>query len=188
MKLFFIIFYLIPVTSFSYVINVTLSWNMNNDYNVQESSIIQLIAFNHNNSSYPTDYAEDNFEMNDGSYNPLTSPEGHDIVYQSNISYENNRLFFETSYILLGDYDRVYVRIFESTNFNEVELSHWGLTSVSRITGAGRASIIERNFDLDNTNYFSIDQPFEVIDEPVTIKLFFIGICILFLRPMIKAL
>ena len=59
---------------------------------------------------------------------------------------------------------------------------------MSRITGSGRATIVERNFDLNNQDYFSIDQPFEVIDEPITLYLFFVGVIVLFFRKIIRAL
>jgi hypothetical protein len=53
--------------SIAMTVNINLTWDLNQNYNVQEGSIVQIVAYRTGNGSNPTGDADDNFTVLNGS-------------------------------------------------------------------------------------------------------------------------
>jgi len=49
--------------SIAMTVNINLTWDLNQNYNVQEGSIVQIVAYRTGNGSNPTGDADDNFTI-----------------------------------------------------------------------------------------------------------------------------
>ena len=180
---FFVFMHLAAVKCLGYVIAINLAWNMNSSPNIMEGSIVQLVVYNSSDASPPVANASGSFdESGDNSYDPFSTPENHDIVYETEFTTQGNTYRVHETYDLLGNYDRVYLRIFSSSGFDEeVQLSYWGLGTVSSIKFHGKTIVFMSYGQMDNENYFA--QPsFEVIPEPSTSLLTILGGSLIFYR------
>lgn len=164
----------------AYVITINLSWAINDRYNIQEGSIVQLIAYNSADSLPPPSTAIGNFEEEAaGIYNADTAPENHDIIYQTAVLNTGNKYQVFEIYELLGDYTSVYVRIFEANELNS-GLSYWGIVGPKDIPKSGKVTIGANNYTLASQNYF------EVIPEPSTINLVCLAVVLFIIYSLFK--
>lgn len=155
------------------VITFTLYWNNPlSNYNLQENSIVQIIGYDHKEGPKPNE----NNSFIGSPADPYSTPANHDILYQGNI--ENG--YFSESVSVLNDYNRVYVRIFSTTDFNEEELSYWGLSNARNINH--NTSVVNfNNIDADYLETFA-GSYFEVIPEPRVMFLLFLGTLVMTVR------
>ena len=174
-------------------------------YNLQVGSIVQVVMFNSadagpgdtaasNFQYYNTPYTGDpmasepyssgaQHEPTDTTtYKPSTTPEGHVIMAEFAIEqapYADGQgdTWYRVleQFQVLGDYDRLYVRIFGATEFPPmvVVASYWGLSDVQSyddtfsVWNVGPGVI--DNLAATNKNYF------EVIPEPGSLALLTLG-------------
>lgn len=174
-------------------------------YNLQVGSLVQVIMFNSSDAGpgttaagnfefYSTPYTGDpmaaepyssgsQHEPTDTTtYKPDTTPDGHVIVAEFGIEqapYADGQ--GDTWYRVLeqfhvvGDYDRLYVRIFGATEFPPmvVVASYWGLSEVQNYPGTPGVWYVGPGVIDDlaatNKNYF------EVIPEPGSLALLALG-------------
>lgn len=156
---------------------------MNSSPNIMEGSIVQLVTYNSSDASPPVANASESFdESGDNSYDPFSTPENHDIAYETAFTVQGNNYRVNETYELLGDYDRVYLRIFSMTGLDdEVQLSYWGLGTVSSIKLHGKTTVYMNYSQMTNENNFA--QPyFEVIPESSTSLLTILGGSLIFYR------
>jgi hypothetical protein len=178
----FVFMHLFTIRCLGYVIAINLVWNSNHSPNIMEGSVVQLIGYSSSEASPPVATAEDSFdEVGDNSYNPYSTPENHEILYETAFVAQGNNFRVNETYNLLESYDRVYLRIFSSTNLDdEVYLSYWGLGAVSSVKPHGKTSVYMAYNEMTNQNNFT--QPyFEVIPEPPVELLFLLGGSFLYL-------
>lgn len=177
----------LALSSSAMVVTVSLTWTRDlSVYNLQEGSIMQVVAYNRNNASAPGSGASSNFDITpDASYDPYTTPLNHNIVFQTSI--ENGRVF--DSFELLGNYDRLYIRMFQITDFgqDEVALSRWGLTQVRSVDQSLSSIYFNWNNRPANNGPDPFRAPyFEVIPEPSTFGFMVLGGILLFVRKFVK--
>lgn len=172
-----------------------------NTYNLQVGSIVQVIMFNSTDSSAPGPTAIENFDYYGGYtgaglpsepyssghvpdstdiYMPDTTPEGHLIAYTTTIQAAATpdgqgdtwyRIYAQ--FEVLGDYDRLYYRVFGATEFPQAEViaSYWGISGVqvgTNVIDTWYVPVVQ-NIEAPNKNYF------EVIPEPGSMALFALG-------------
>jgi len=163
-------------------------------YNLQVGSIVQVILYD--SATYPDDTfqageADDNFGIMGESptnpdglpdaniYDPESAPAGHVIAYTTQIGpavggnyYGQNWFNIYASFQILGTYDSMYIRVFETTQFGDgvVESSYWGISAVL-VSGAVLQTwfAVYDDTAAPNLNYF------EVIPEPGTFSLLTAG-------------
>lgn len=78
------------------------------------------------------------------------------------------------TFIVLGDYEGVYLRVYGATSFEETTLSYWGLGPVYGLKPNGVTSVGMAYPDAWNRATFSLH--FEVIPEPSALWLIGTGI------------
>lgn len=163
-------------------------------YNLQVGSIVQVILYN--SALYPDDTflageADDNFGIfgsnpsdpdgvgDQNIYDPQSAPAGHVIAYTTQIGpavggnyYGENWYNVYASFQILGTYDSMYIRVFETTQFSDgvAAASYWGISSVL-VSGVVLQTWFATYDDVPapNRNYF------EVIPEPATWSLLAAG-------------
>ena len=163
-----------------FVVSVHLAWNAGQSPLVQEGSIIQLVAFS---GSPPVPDAASEFAAGaPGVYDPSTAPEDHDVVAEWQLGLQGNAYRLQELYVLLGDYEGVYLRIFSAAGFGEEPaLSYWGLGNVALLRDHGRTSVSMRYADmLPQPSAFAAS--FEVIPEPPPAMLLLAGSACLALK------
>jgi len=192
---FLLCFFLLSIKSFGLIVTLNLTWGSNiSSYHLQEGSIVQVLAYTRNNASPPTQNAQDNFEQtgtenNLPVYDPNTTPNNHDILYQTQIQqgedkHHNIIYYISEQFTTISTADRIYVRIFESTDLNQnnTYLSHWGLSSVRTIPNSGFITLQFKNINANHQNQFG----FEVIPEPKTINLLLFSFLFIFLLKLVR--
>lgn len=173
------------------IVTIDLSWSLTPDYNVQNGSIVQVVAY-HTGGGIPGGgpTADDNFMvtgeyMGESTYDAYSTTDSrYDIVYETTVEQDFNYFVYE-QFELLGNYNRIYIRIFDATNLSdEITLSYWGLTPIVNFNKKP-VTLYYYNYDQINTeNYFGTPY-FEVIPEPSTgslIGLFLIPLTIRWIR------
>jgi len=158
--------------------------DLSTTYNLQVGSIIQIVAYSDAEvMGVPVDPSdpEKNFTpYGNGVYLPNTTPDKHEIVATGSVQLlsgtTNSGIFGMTTWIDLPyAYDRLYVRVFEATAFEQgvSNQSHWGISSVSNISdnGFGVALTWFDDTHADNLDYF------ELIPEPSTLAFVMSGGC-----------
>ena len=162
-------------------------------YNLQEGSIIQVVMYNEATAIAPGPDANDNFTETFGDYtsnpdslsdttiyDPESTPAGHIIAYTTELKVAENlddngnqwwNVYIEFSAPV--EYDRLYVRVFEMTEFPDgtPASSYWGLSEVKTQTNLFETWPVGYILDTTatNRNYF------EVIPEPGTMALLAVG-------------
>lgn len=158
---------------------------LNNPYHLQVGSIIQFIAFD--STTAATEHtqtgenaAKDNFLRYGDSYLPDTTVGGHQIVGTGTVQLlsgsTNSGVFGITTWLDVPyPYDRLYVRVFSATNFDQgnATTSWWGISSASNLTGGAFGTTLTwfDNTELPNQNTF------EVIPEPSSLSFLLSGGC-----------
>ncbi len=172
------------LASNAFVVSVNLTWDYNQNYNIQEGSIVQIVMYRTGSGSTPGSGADNNFtEMGvyqeESTYDAFSTPLNHYIVYETTVQQGINNYFVIDSFSLLDNYNRVYIRIFDEpiTPMDYVTYSYWGLTPViNRPAGQTPINIVYANFG-GVTNYNQFGQPyFEVIPDVPTGNLIVLGI------------
>lgn len=162
------------------VVTVSLTWSGNlSSYNLQEGSIVQIVAYDHRDASKPPSTAAGNFEeISPNIYNPETFSDEHFMVYETYIAGNSINVSFNMS-----GFTRIYIRVFEQTSFEEESLSNWGLSSIRNIPQNGHPwSTAWANVSAGRENTFSTGVYFEVIPEPTTLWLALFGAVCIILR------
>ena len=182
MRNFFTIFCLFfAVNAYSSIVTIDLTWGF--DHRIQEGSIIQVVAYRTGAGSYPDSGAENNFiesgELNGETvYNANSTVSGNNLLYSFSVS-ENSSGFFVFEQFEISYYNRIYLRIFESSDLESASESSWGLTRAYIIPQNGKPyTITIRDFEPTNTNLFGAG-PFEVIPEAGVLSLVSAGFIIL---------
>lgn len=175
-----LIFFLLVIPVSALVVTLNLTWENIQDYHVQEGSIVQVIAYRSNQGSNPSGGANNNFDvvgdyLGESIYDAYTTPNNHNIVYQTTVNQLLFSYYVYESFLLLGDYNRIYVRIFNEINLEEdVVLSYWGITPRQNFNHFP-VTIYYNNFNhITNENYFGTPY-FEVIPEVPTWNLILLG-------------
>ena len=112
-------------------------------------------------------------------FDPLSAPVGHVIAYTTQIGTPvggnangYNWYNIYASFQILGTYDSMYIRVFETTQFSDgvIAASYWGISSVL-VSGVVLQTWFATYDDVTapNRNYF------EVIPEPGTLSLLAAG-------------
>ena len=100
----------------------------------------------------------------------------HVVLAEGAVSAGPSGYYFYEQY-LVNDYNRIYVRFFESSDLQtqEVQLSYWGLTTSRPLTGNPNkpVNIYLNNQSFRNENLFG--SHFEVIPEPPSFSLLIFG-------------
>lgn len=175
-------------------------------YNLQVGSIVQVVMFNSadagpgetaagNFEYYNTPYSGDpmaaepyssgaQHEPTDTTtYKPYTTPDGHVIMAEFAIEqapYADGQgdTWYRVleQFHVLGDYDRLYVRIFGATEFPPmvVVASYWGLSEVQSDPGTFEVWYVGNVGELDNLTATNKNY-FEVIPEPGSLALLTLG-------------
>lgn len=174
-------------------------------YNLQPGSLVQVIMYNSavagpgtdaygNFEFYNTAYSGDPISaepFDSGSqhvpgttdaFQPYTTPDGHVImaefaIEQAAYADDQGDAWYQVlqSFQVLGDYDRLYLRIFGATEFPPmvVVASYWGLSEVQSYPGTPGIWVIGPgvmdDIAVTNKNYF------EVIPEPGSLALMTLG-------------
>lgn len=167
------------------IVSINLTWDYNQNYNVQEGSIVQIVAYRTGTASNQSGGADNNFDVV-GEYNDLpvynvdSTPINHHIVYETQVDQGVNNYYVSESFELLENYNRIYIRIFseEITDMDYVAYSYWGLTPiVNRPGGKKPIVLLYVNYNqITNQNYFTTQDYFEVIPEVPTGNLIALGI------------
>lgn len=174
---------IIPVSAL--VVTIDLAWGLSPNYNVQEGSIVQVVAYRTGQGSNPQPGADNNFDvtgdyLGESTYDAYNTPFNHNIVYETTVNANLNNYFVLEQFELLANYNRIYIRIFSETSLpeNGVRLSYWGMTPLNIIPQNGRpVTVYYNNFNrVTNENYFGTAQYFEVIPEVPTGNLIALGI------------
>lgn len=166
---FFVFMHLFSIKCLGMLISISLIWNANHSPNIQEGSIVQVLAYNSSVASPPVATPESAFEeIGEDIFDPFSTPENHDVVYESAFYSKGNTYRVIELFDLIGSYDRVYLRIFSATGFeDEVTLSYWGLGSVSNIRSNRTTSVYMSYNQMNQQDNFRTPY-FEVIPEPKT--------------------
>ncbi len=179
------------LTASAVIVTIDLSWGLTPAYNVQNGSIVQVIAYRTGGGipgGGPT--ADDNFMvtgeyMGESTYDAYSTIDSrYDIVHETTVNEDTYNYFVLEQFELLGNYNRIYIRMFEATDLSndELTLSYWGLTSIVSFNGNKPVTLIYHNFNQINTeNYFGTPY-FEVIPEPSTTSLMGIFLIALTIR------
>ena len=132
----------------------------------------------------PYDSGAENIPTDSTTYKPETVPDGHIIVgefsiQQSDYLDDQGDVWYQVieQFEVLGDYDRLYVRVFGATEFPPmvVVASYWGLSDVQERPGGPDLSYwiigpgVIDDIAVTNKNYF------EVIPEPGSLALLALG-------------
>ena len=156
------------------VITIDLAWNMSPSYHIQEGSIVQVVAYRTGQGGNPRPGADNNFDvtgeyLGESIYDAYTTPNNHDIVYETTVNANLNNYFVLEQFDLIGNYNRVYIRMFSATDLpdDELNLSYWGMTPIRNFNNKP-ITIHYDNFNgIVNENYFGTPY-FEVIPEVPT--------------------
>ena len=176
--------FLLSAKSFGMVVSITLAWNQSlSSYNLQEGSIVQVIGYTRPISS-PPNQGNSFSEIELGTYDPYSTPNGHEILYQTAVGEDQNPgkkyeyfFFFTTD----ESFNRIYIRIFQSDGFSdEVELSYWGLSNSGVVPGGTVYANTWNNLSANNQSAFRAPY-FEVIPEPPPIRLVLMGLAAIYL-------
>ena len=176
------------------------------DYNLQVGSVVQIIMYD---SSVPgvgapaSGNAADNFNQFGSysgdpalplhpfasgddlgtpgpAYDPLSTPNGHYIVYTATIQAapyldDNGNVWYQVyaQFEVLGNFDRLYVRVFGTENIYEqgIWASYWGISGVqegTNLVGTWFVGPLDE-IQASQANYF------HVIPEPGTMALLLLG-------------
>ena len=162
-------------------------------YNLQEGSIIQVIAYNSSGAGAPVNSAASQFELygqtsEQASAQPYTSghiPDssdvylanstqvGHEIVYTGSLQNLDGWYGLYTQIQIDNEvYDTVYIRVFGATSIEqgEVTASYWGISGTTTL---------DPTFQFQNWTLEDVNAPnknyFEVIPEPATLGLLGLG-------------
>lgn len=182
------------------------SVDLASEYNLQEGSIVQVVMYNsadagpgpdaddnflYHGGAYagpslpaePYDSGSEHYPTDTTAYKPYTTPSGHEIVAEFAVAQaatpdDEGDVWYQVleQFRVLGDYDRLYVRVFGATEFPvmTVVASYWGLSEVQNApenqvlvwyVGPGVIDDIVAS----NKNYF------EVIPEPGSLALMVLG-------------
>lgn len=167
-------------------------------YNLQEGSIIQVIAYNSQDADPPAvgsqftlygqtsdeDYAapyttgdEHKIPVPGDVYLANTTQSGHEIVYTGSLQNLDGWYGLYTQIQIDNEvYDTVYIRVFGATSIEqgEVTASYWGISGTTKL---------DPTFQFQNWTLEDVDAPnkdyFEVIPEPATLGLLGLGGCAL---------
>lgn len=179
----------------AYLVAVEVLWTQAqlSSANLSEGSIIQLVAFNHSESTW--NYATavntpgENFDhysgdgvapYDDDVYIPDTTPDAHHIVGSGTIqdlsADYGSGVYGMTTIIDVPDaYDSLYVRVFSATGFDPGVVSedvHWGISPVNGITNKWGTGL---------TWFDNVEAPnvanFELIPEPSSLAFLLSGGC-----------
>ena len=162
-------------------------------YNLQEGSIIQVIAYNSSDAGALVNSAASQFELygqtsEQASAQPYPSghiPEssdvylanstqsGHEIVYTGSLQNLDGWYGLYTQIQIDNEvYDTVYIRVFGATSIEqgEVTASYWGISGTTTL---------DPTFQFQNWTLEDVTAPnknyFEVIPEPATLGLLGLG-------------
>lgn len=184
----FLLIVTLAVNANAMIMTLNLSWGFGR--NIQEGSIVQVVAYRTGSGSAPTGGAVNNFEQ-DGEFLGLPYYDAESVVLQNHeliesfSVQENISGYFIFEQFEISYYNRIYLRIFEATNFDNSVESEWGLTRTYIIPQNGKPyTITVRDFELTDTNFFWTGC-FEVIPDGNVLILvslgfvFLIGVTIL---------
>ena len=106
-----------------------------------------------------------------------TTPDGTDILYTGSLQSDSGWYGLYTQ-IYIDDYiyDRVYIRVFGATDFEQgvVAASYWGVSEIHNLNPTFQFDTFEKaNQDAPTATYF------EVVPEPATLGLLGLGGCAL---------
>ena len=165
---------------------------LNNTYNIQVGSIVQIVAFNSHDDSIRLPKEDDpdnthyttvgdqgysgNFTPYGSDYLPNTTVAGHEIIGTGHVQDFGNGTYGLVMWVNLDyPYDSLYVRVFEATQFQQMvsTTSHWAITEVTNIGyhPLGTAFTWFDNVAATNLNSF------ELIPEPSSLAFLFSGGC-----------
>ncbi len=168
LTVFFIFMHLFSIKCMGMVISISLLWNGNHSPNIQAGSIVQVLAYSSAAEPPVADPDESFNEVGDDIYDPFSTPDGHDIVYETSFYRQGNTYRLNETFEIFGMYNLIYLRIFSATGFEEeITLSYWGLGSVSSIR-SNRTTSVYMNYNQMNQQDNFGTQYFEVIPEPTT--------------------
>lgn len=174
--------HLFSIKCIGMVISINLMWNANHSPNIQEGSIVQVVAYSSAAEPPVADPDESFDEVGNEVYDPFSTPDGHDIVYETSFYRKGNTYRVNETFEIFGMYNWVYLRIFSATGFEEeITLSYWGLGSVSSIRSNKTTSVYMNYNQINQQDYFGTEY-FEVIPEPQTGLLIFLMGPLLFLK------
>jgi MYXO-CTERM domain-containing protein len=176
--------------------------NLRDTYHLQPGSIVQVIMYNsgdYPSTAYQGQSPVDNFRdplgtfggslssapfdtghepSSSSTFNPMGTPVGHEIAYTTQIGdaiSDPNGYWFNVyaQFQILGTYDRLYVRVFGQTDFENPTLwaSYWGLSPVQTNSSFGDTWFVPviDDFVAAQSNYF------HVIPEPGTMTMLGLG-------------
>lgn len=180
-------------SAFALMVGISATWDSSfaydpdtNPYGLQEGSIVQVVAIQSGYNEPGGSDAAYHFEQYGTTSGDLddnrvfladtTKEPGNAIVYTGQLTPTANGGYQLKTYVYLDNvssYDRIYIRVFSATEFEEGEVgtSAWGVGTVQTFdSGPGIVDVLSwNNVDLANTNYF------EVIPEPGTLGLLWSG-------------
>lgn len=188
--------------AYAMLLELQFHWDAANDaalraYNLQEGSIIQVIAYNSKDADSPSTSVGTQFEMygqtsesasaapyasghvpdSSDVYLADTTQKDHTIVYTGSLQNLDGWYGLYTQIQIDNyEYDTVYIRVFGATSIEqgEVTASYWGISGTTTLDPTFQF----QNWTLENVeatekNYF------EVIPEPATLGLLGLGGCAL---------
>lgn len=178
-------------------------------YGLQEGSIVQVIMFQSGvgDTDFLSGDAFNNFDLTgtysgnpitgephvdpydeapteNNVYNPYSVPDGHEIMYSTQIGSPVGGNYYDENYYnifqtinVVGSYDSIYIRVFGATNFpsdGQAFASYWGISTVQESEGVLYSWYVTyeadaNNLTADHVNYF------EVIPEPGSLALLALG-------------
>ena len=158
------------------LLEITATWTGDDAAHLQEGSIVQVVLWQTGGvlpSNSQADAGENFQAYGSGVYMPDTTQNGNAIIYTGHLHKTNGVATFsqwvEVSQLENNTYDKVYLRVFSATNFEQgVAIdSYWGVSATNALDfdGAGMGFTYFPSFSVSNTNTF------EVIPEPGTLGL-----------------
>ena len=173
---------MLAVNANAMIMTLNLSWGFGQ--NIQEGSVVQVVAYRTGSGSAQTGGAVNNFEQ-DGEFLGLpyynsesVVPQNHELIESFSVQ-ENISGYFIFEQFEISYYNRIYLRIFDSSDLESASESSWGLTRAYIIPQNGKPyTITIRDFEPTNTNLFGAG-PFEVIPEAGVLSLVSVGLVIL---------
>lgn len=169
---------MLAVNANAMIMTLNLTWDFGQ--NIQEGSIVQVVAYRTGSGSAPTGGAANNFEqLGELSGVPYYDSESvvrpnHELIESFSVQ-ENASGYFILEQFEISYYNRVYIRIFSGTNLNSFVESFWGLSGIYSFPQNGKPYTINLiGLNPTNSNYFGSPY-FEVIPEPNLNVLLIIG-------------
>lgn len=173
------------VSAHAYLLAVEVLWGSDyaqSPYNLQEGSIIQLVAYDSTGTgvtSWDHDAPGENFTPYGNAYIPDTTPDGHHIVGSGSLQAlpeYGAGVYGMTTIIDVPDaYDTVYVRVFSATGFEQ------GVVSSNVFWGISGTNHIDTTFGTALTWFDDVKAPnvanFELIPEPSSLAFLLSGGC-----------